>query len=252
MLSTAAAPQIIALLANNLRWQLVSWLARSDFNVQELQARLQSSQTLVSYHLRQLKDGGLVSETQSIADGRQTYYSLDLARLQTALFSLGDHLHPALGPSGEAAPAALSRRARVLFLCTHNSARSQMAEGLLRAHGGDWVEVFSAGTEASRVHPLAIEAMDKLGIDIRGQASKLVGQYLAERFDYVITVCDRAKENCPIFPGAPEQIHWSFPDPAAVDGSHIHKLQAFSQTALGLSQRIKHLLLLIQRDAGPA
>ncbi|MCW5877580.1 MAG: helix-turn-helix domain-containing protein [Anaerolineales bacterium] len=243
---TTEAPPVFALLAHALRWQLVSALAGSDFTVQELQAAVRSSQNLVSYHLRLLRDGGLVRETQSIADGRQTYYSLDLARLQTALFSLGDSLHPALGPTGQA-PAAPSRRRRVLFLCTHNSARSQMAEGLLRAHGGDWVEVFSAGTEATRVHPLAIEAMEQLKIDIRGQQSKLVGQYLNEDFDYVITVCDRAKESCPIFPGAPKQIHWSFPDPAAVEGSHAQQLAAFAETALGLSQRIKHLLLLIQR-----
>lgn len=248
---TTEAPPLFALLAHALRWQLVSALADSDFNVQELQAAVRSSQNLVSYHLRLLRDGGLVRETQSIADGRQTYYSLDLPRLQTALFSLGDSLHPALAPASEPA-AAPSWRLRVLFLCTHNSARSQMAEGLMRAHGGEWVEVFSAGTQLSRVHPLAIAAMHQLKIDIRGHSSKLVDQYLAETFDYVITVCDRAKESCPIFPGAPKQIHWSFPDPSAVEGSHTQKLQAFSQTALGLSQRIKHLLLLIQRDAGQA
>src|SRR5262249_20612894 len=97
-------------------------------------------------------------------------------------------------------------RPRVLFLCTHNSARSQMAEGLLRHLGGDAVEAWSAGTEVSRVHPLAIRAMEARGIDIRGQRSKSVDELLGQHFDYVITVCDRASETCPIFPGAPERI----------------------------------------------
>ncbi|MCW5876608.1 MAG: metalloregulator ArsR/SmtB family transcription factor [Anaerolineales bacterium] len=251
MLSALETPSIFSLLANDLRWQLVSALAQSDFNVQELQARLQSSQNLVSYHLRQLKEGRLVKEIQSIADGRETYYSLDLSRLQALFFAAGEGLHPALSPdAGADDPPAGGRRTRVLFLCTHNSARSQMAEGLLRAQAGDWIEVFSAGTHPSRVHPLAIQAMDQLGIDIREQTSKTVEQFLKQPFDYVITVCDRAKESCPIFPGAPEQIHWSFPDPTEVEGGEEAQAAAFHETALGLSQRINHLLMVMRRKAG--
>src|SRR5450631_3986599 len=108
---------------------------------------------------------------------------------------------------------------RVLFLCTHNSARSQMAEGLLRKKAGDHFEVFSAGTEATRVHPLAIAAMSELGIDISHQRSKTLNQYVDEHFDYVITVCDKANENCPLFPGDTQRIHWSFEDPSQASGT---------------------------------
>lgn len=106
---------------------------------------------------------------------------------------------------------------QVLILCTANSARSQMAEGLLRELGGPRIDVFSAGSKPSVVNPAAITVMDERGIDIRGQWSKSLDQYLSRPFDYVITVCDNAAETCPVFPGRAERIHWSFPDPAAVD-----------------------------------
>jgi arsenate reductase len=111
---------------------------------------------------------------------------------------------------------APTQKERVLFLCTHNSARSQMAEALLRSLGGDRFEAFSAGTEATRVRPLAIRAMAELGIDISGQESKTLDRYLNEPFDAVITVCDQANEACPVFFGARERLHWSFPILAGV------------------------------------
>ncbi len=113
-----------------------------------------------------------------------------------------------------AAAAEAEERARVLFLCTHNSARSQMAEGLLRALAGARFEIHSAGTEATVVRPLAIRAMEEIGVDISGQESKTLERYLGEPFDYVITVCDDANEACPFFPGAKNRLHWSFEDPA--------------------------------------
>jgi arsenate reductase (thioredoxin) len=116
---------------------------------------------------------------------------------------------------------------RVLFLCTHNSARSQMADGLLRKMAGDRYDVFSAGTEATRVHPLAIEAMHELDIDIAGHQSKTLESFRGQRFDYVITVCDRANESCPSFPGPVERIHKGFEDPAQAKGTEAQRLQAF-------------------------
>jgi arsenate reductase len=110
------------------------------------------------------------------------------------------------------------KKSRVLFLCTHNSARSQMAEGLLGHLGGEKFEPFSAGTEATRVRPEAIEAMREIGVDISGQRSETLDRYLDEPFDYVVTVCDDANEACPVFPGAKVQLHWSLPDPSAVTG----------------------------------
>ncbi len=116
---------------------------------------------------------------------------------------------------------------KVLILCTGNSARSQMAEGLLRTLAGDRFKVFSAGSNPSVVNPLAIQVMDERGIDIHGQRSKHLREYLQQPFDYVITVCDAAAETCPLFPGKAERIHWSFPDPAAVEGDDEAKLAAF-------------------------
>jgi arsenate reductase (thioredoxin) len=121
----------------------------------------------------------------------------------------------------------VSGRARVLFLCTHNSARSQMAEGLLRQFAGDRFEVYSAGTEATVVRPQAIEVMREIGVDISGQESKTLEGYLEQPFDYVITVCDTANEACPVFPGAKRRLHWSFEDPAAAVGSEEGRLKVF-------------------------
>ena len=115
----------------------------------------------------------------------------------------------------------------MLFLCTHNSARSQMAEGLLRYLAGDRVEVMSAGTEATHIRPLAVRAMDEVGIDISGQESKTLDRYVGEPFDYVITVCEEANEACPFFPGAAERLHWSLPDPAAAQGTEEERLEVF-------------------------
>lgn len=131
---------------------------------------------------------------------------------------------------------------RVLFLCTHNSARSQMAEGLLRAMAGDRFEVFSAGTEATRVHPLAIEAMREIGIDISRQRSKTLDELRGEPFDSVITVCDRANESCPIFPGGTERIHWSFDDPSAATGSDEERLRAFRKVRDKLGSHLENQL----------
>lgn len=116
---------------------------------------------------------------------------------------------------------------RVLFICTHNSARSQMAEGLLRQLGGPQFEVFSAGTEATHVRPLAIEAMAELGIDISQQHSKTLARYQGQPFDDVITVCDAAAEACPVFMGAKRMRHWSFPDPSQATGSHDEQLAVY-------------------------
>lgn len=127
---------------------------------------------------------------------------------------------------------------RVLILCTANSARSQMAEGVLRWMAGDACDVFSAGTRATSVNPVAIRAMREIGVDISGHRSKVLTEFLSQPFDYVITVCDAAAESCPVFPGKAERIHWSFPDPAAVEGDQA-KLQAFRDVRDGLIERFR-------------
>jgi arsenate reductase len=121
----------------------------------------------------------------------------------------------------------MPNKTRVLILCTGNSARSQMAEGLLRHDAGDRFEVFSAGTRPGSVRPEAIAAMREVGIDIGGHRSKSVNEFLGQDFDYVLTVCDNAKESCPIFPAKTVAIHRSFEDPAASQGSQAERLALF-------------------------
>jgi arsenate reductase (thioredoxin) len=132
---------------------------------------------------------------------------------------------------------------RVLFLCTHNSARSQMAEGLLRHLAGDRFEIMSAGTEATSVRPEAIRAMADLGVDISGQSSKTLERYLGEPFDYVVTVCDDANEACPVFPGAENRLHWSFQDPSRAEGSEEKRLEVFRKVRDEIQARIREELL---------
>jgi len=131
---------------------------------------------------------------------------------------------------------------RVLILCTGNSARSQMAEGLLRHLSQNRLEVHSAGTQPSAVNPQAIEAMREIGLDISAHRSKSVVEFEGQRFDTVITVCDRAAEHCPVFPGAPQRIHWSLPDPAAVNGTHDEKLAAFRNARDALERKLRGFL----------
>lgn len=244
------ATSFLGLLAHPQRWRLVEALARSDRRVNELVEAVDEAPNLVSYHLRKLREHRLVQERRSSADARDVYYTLDLERLRQLYLATADGLHPGLTAPAEVRSTrvvAKGRRARVLFLCTHNSARSQMAEGILRALGGDRFEVESGGTQPSRVHPLAIEAMAKRRIDINGQTSKHMERFANKRFDYVITVCDLASEVCPVFPGAPERIHWSIPDPAAVEGSEKERLAAFERAADDLLTRIRYLVILVER-----
>ncbi len=142
-----------------------------------------------------------------------------------------------------AAAAEAGERARVLFVCTHNSARSQMAEGLLRDRAGDRFEVTSAGTEATHVRPLAIRAMAEIGIDISRQESKTLQRYLGEPFDYVITVCDDANEACPFFPGARNRLHWSLEDPARAEGSEEERLAVFRRVRDEIREHIEQELV---------
>ncbi len=131
------------------------------------------------------------------------------------------------------------RKKKVLFICTHNSCRSQMAEGLLQALYGDYYQAYSAGTRPSQVHPHAVKAMAEIGIDISGNKSKSINEFLETEFDYVVTVCDQANETCPIFPGGGKHIHKSFPDPSRLEGSENEKINAFRQTRDEIKDWIK-------------
>lgn len=143
-------------------------------------------------------------------------------------------------------------KVRVLFVCTHNSARSQMAEGLLRQFAGDRFEVFSAGTEVTSVRPEAIGVMAELGIDISAQHSKSVEQFVGQQFAWVITVCDRARESCPYFPGAEQTAHWGFDDPADAQGTDDERLRVFRQVRDQIRDRLRMFILAASRTDLPA
>ena len=131
---------------------------------------------------------------------------------------------------------------RVIFLCTGNSCRSQMAEGWLRHLGGEQLEAFSAGTHPAGKNPLALCAMGEVGVDITGQESENLDKYAEQPFDYVITVCDRAREVCPVFPGGDRQLHWSFDDPAEAQGTDEERMPEFRRVRDEIRERIERFL----------
>jgi ArsR family transcriptional regulator, arsenate/arsenite/antimonite-responsive transcriptional repressor / arsenate reductase (thioredoxin) len=243
-------PRFVRLVANPLRWRLLRELLQSDRAVWELTERLGVPQNLVSYHLRQLRDGGLVHARRSAADGRDTYYAIDLASCEQQLRATGDALHPELVPT--ASPVTLRKarspgRRRVLFLCTGNSARSQMAEALVEHMSEGVVEATSAGSHPKRLHPNAVRVMRERGIDISGNRTKQLDEFVSQRFDMVITLCDRVREICPEFASRPPLVHWSMPDPAQAGPTDRASYPAFERTAAELETRIRFLLPVLRK-----
>jgi protein-tyrosine-phosphatase/DNA-binding transcriptional ArsR family regulator len=245
----ASPPRVLRLAGHPLRWRLLSELARSDRRVAELCELAGRRQSLVSYHLRQLRDGGLVSMRRSAADGRDSYYVLELARCGELLSSAGASLHPGLapGPPSRAQRERATPLARVLFLCTGNSARSQIAEVLAAELSGGAIDAASAGSHPKPLHPNAVRVMRERGIDISGRRSKHLSEFAGQHFDYVISLCDRVREVCPEFPDALELIHWSIPDPAREPGSDEETLAAFERSASELRTRIGFLIEAIEQ-----
>ena len=214
----AGPPAILALVADPQRWQLLAELARSDRRVGELTQLLGKPQNLVSYHLAELRNAGIVTARRSSADRRDVYYRADLIRCRDLLGATGVALHPGLGlaaapPAGRGV-AAGGRGPRVLFLCTGNSARSQMAEALLERRSAGTASARSAGSHPKPLHPNAVRVMAERGIDIAGNSTKHLTRFARMRFDRVVTLCDKVRERCPELPGAPVTAHWSIPDPA--------------------------------------
>ncbi|PZG02948.1 arsenate reductase/protein-tyrosine-phosphatase family protein [Micromonospora deserti] len=246
--SSQAAPTFVRLAGHPLRWQLLTELAHGDLRVRELVALVDQPQNLVSYHLRLLRDGGLVRAIRSSFDGRDSYYHLDLDRCAEALTGACAALHPALRLN-QTAPAAPARRRRlprlaVLFVCTGNSARSPIAEALLRHHTAGHVTAISAGSHPKpRLHPNTVRVLaDRFGIDVTSQRPRHLDTLTDRRFDYVITLCDKAREVCPEFGDHPRQLHWSIPDPATVGTSDHASYPAFTHTAADIDTRVRHLL----------
>jgi ArsR family transcriptional regulator, arsenate/arsenite/antimonite-responsive transcriptional repressor / arsenate reductase (thioredoxin) len=251
--SLASPPEVLKLAGHPVRWNVLMRLARSDYRVQELIEFLKLPQNLVSYHLRQLRNGNLVTERRSSADERSVYYSLDVGQFRALYLEAGEQLHPALtetvADSAEEHTSVPQAPLRVLFLCTQNSARSQMAEALLRKLSNGTIEAYSAGSHpAEQVHPLAVRVIEHAGMDISQAKPKHFEQFIGQHFDAIITVCDNMREVCPVFPDDPERIHWSFADPAQVEGSEEERYQAFEQTSLQLTTRIRLLVILLERQ----
>ena len=229
-----------------VRWQLLRELACSDRHVRELTDLLGRPQNLVSYHLGKLRWAGLVSARRSSADGRDVYYTVELDRFGELLAATGRSVHPGLrlAPAVSAGPASGpgAAAARLLFLCTGNSARSQMAEALASARSHGRVEAFSAGSRPRPLHANAVRVMRERGIDVGPAGSKHLGLFAAQQFSYVITLCDKVREVCPEFPGHPGYIHWSIPDPAASGDDDQATLPLFRQVAAELDTRVTYLL----------
>ncbi len=251
-----APPQFLRIAGHPLRWRLLGELARSDRMVSELTGLIGEPQNLVSYHLGKLRDAGLVSARRSSADRRDAYYTVDLTRVSELMSATGAALHPGLrltAPSRGVAGSgtvrvsasrrgAGPRKAKILFLCTGNSARSQMAEALVQARSGGAVEACSAGSHPKPLHPNAVKVMREHGIDLTSHASKHLDVFSDQRFDWVISLCDRVREVCPAFPHQPETVHWSIPDPAAGQVDNNLNYPIFQQTAAELDSRIGFLL----------
>jgi len=248
-----SVPAFVRLAAHPVRWRLLSELAGCDYRVRELVELLGEPQSLVSYHLRLLRDAGLVVARRSSFDARDSYHHLDLAGCADALAATGLALHPALGPAGDAAPAARaasSPRVSVLFVCTGNSARSPIAAALMRHHAGDRVDVTSAGSHPRpRVHPNAVRVLrEDYGIDISDQQPVHLETTARRRVDQVVTLCDKVREVSPALRDDRRLIHWSIPDPAASGDDDRASYPAFRRAALEIDSRVRYLLPVLDRS----
>jgi ArsR family transcriptional regulator, arsenate/arsenite/antimonite-responsive transcriptional repressor / arsenate reductase (thioredoxin) len=242
MVDSSQAPAFVRLAAHPLRWQLLTRLAGGDHRVRELATLLDEPQNLVSYHLRLLRDGGLVTATRSSFDGRDSYYHLDLRRCADALSDTGGSLHPALrlrATPAQEAGRGRSRPVAVLFVCTGNSARSPIAEALLRHHTAGRVTVTSAGTHPKPVlHPNTERVLrEAFGIELTDRRPRHIDTLARRRFDHVITLCDKAREACPDFGDQARRAHWSIPDPAGYP--------LFRRTAAEIDTRVRHLVPVV-------
>jgi protein-tyrosine-phosphatase/DNA-binding transcriptional ArsR family regulator len=243
-------PSFLQLAGHPLRWRLLRELARSDRRVRELTTLLGQPQSLVSYHLARLLEGQLVRTRRSAADRRDAYYSLDLARCGELLTATGAALHPGLrlvqAAHAEPDPTPPSPPARVLFVCTGNSARSPMAEALTRHLSPVTVAAFSAGSHPRPLHPNAARVLRERGIDLGGRRPSHLREFAQQPMDYVVSLCDRVREHCRLVGDHPERIHWSIADPAHDGGSDKETYPAFQQTVAELATRVRFLLHHLQ------
>jgi protein-tyrosine-phosphatase/DNA-binding transcriptional ArsR family regulator len=233
---------VLGLLSDPLRWRIVGELGRSDRRVGELVSLVGKPQNVVSYHLAALRRTGVATARRSSADGRDVYYRVDLTRCRDLLVESARSLHPALSLVPGAAGVRISGRPKVLFLCTGNSARSQIAEALAAHRSNGQVAAASAGSHPKPLHPNAVRVLAERGIDISGRSTTSLTRYAGRRFDRVITLCDKVREVCPDFPGTPVSSHWSIPDPASSGPDHTATYPTFVQVADDIEDRVALLL----------
>jgi protein-tyrosine-phosphatase/DNA-binding transcriptional ArsR family regulator len=254
----ASSPEVLGVLAHDLRWTIVRLLVPGDLRTSEIVSRTGQAPSLVSYHLARLREAGLVSVRRSAADGRDSYHALDLDAVGQAVAGMATSIHPALAHVGRpdvvgraadpAGPVGDPWKPPVLFLCSGNSSRSPMAEGWLNHLGAGRVTARSAGVTPGPLQPLAVAAMAEHGVDISGHQATHLDAFAGHSFTRVITLCDRARENCGELPAAPAAVHWSIPNPAQ---AHPPDLDAFRATARELQTRVRYLLPLLVSRAGP-
>ena len=242
---TPHPPEILGLLSDPLRWQLVVELGRSDRRVGELVQLVGKPQNLVSYHLAELRRAGIVTARRSSADGRDVYYRADLFRCRDLLGDAGRSLHPGLVARAGAtrrrrAATALDRGCCSCAPATAPAPRSPRRSSSTGQAGT--VEARSAGSHPKPLHPNAVRVMAERGIDIAGRPTKSLTRFARNRFDRVITLCDKVREICPEFPGAPIAAHWSIADPAAAGDSDEATYPAFQQVADEIESRVALLL----------
>ncbi len=243
-------PEVFGLAGHPVRWALLAELSLSDRRVSELADAVRVPQNGVSYHLSRLRSARLVSSRRSEADGRDAYYTADLDRCAELIAQAVAGLHPAVRfvrewPVMDDGGSAVPRRVPVLFLCTGNSARSQIAEALAGRLAGQLVAPFSAGSRPKPLHPHAVRVLRERGIDIAHARTKSLEEFAQHRFVYVVTLCDRVREVCPEFPGNPAAVHWSIPDPAREGDTDAETYAAFERTADEIAVRVRYLLARI-------
>lgn len=238
-MSASTAPEFMKLLAHDLRWSILKALSKTDLQVNELVDEVQQPMNLVSYHLKKMRDYALVTTRRSEVDGRDVYYSLDLEYVKRMYEDAATALHPALSSILQTSRSYPPQR--VLFVCTHNSARSQMAAAFMREQSSSQLTVYSAGSHPTTVHPNAITTMEQFGIDIRHQQARNVSEFEGQTFDYVITVCDKAREVCLTFSGKGIRLHWGFPDPVSITDT-AERAKNFHAIAKQLQVRTTYFL----------
>jgi ArsR family transcriptional regulator, arsenate/arsenite/antimonite-responsive transcriptional repressor / arsenate reductase (thioredoxin) len=242
--------EFLQLVAEPHRWRLLHELTQSDRRVGELTELLAEPQNLVSYHLAELRRAGLVSARRSSADGRDTYYRIEPQRCRELLNDVGDALQPGLRVTFPADPGEMrGRRPRILFLCTGNSARSQMAEALIEHLSDQQIVARSAGSHPKPLHPNTVRVLAERGIDVSDRRTKHLGRFAEQRFDRVITLCDKVREVCPEFPSGPTTSHWSIADPTTAGETDEEIYAAFERTADDITDRIAQLMSQMKAEA---